>query len=76
MLCEVKGGRHVGGARFRAFAVVLVSHLRLVRGSSVEKSIECDSNRANREPMLPSYANKTVFDVHYPVLGQNRQAFS
>lgn len=54
----------------------LPSHLGLVRGSSVEKSIECDSNRANREAMLPSYANKTVYFVHYRVLDQNRQAFS
>ncbi|ESW77435.1 hypothetical protein X770_32865 [Mesorhizobium sp. LSJC269B00] len=40
---------------------------------AIPKSIECGSDSANPKAMLPPYADKTVFEVHYSVLGQHRQ---
>lgn len=45
-------------------------------GRAVEIGVECASDSAEQEAVLPPHADEAAFDIHDPVLGEHRQAFS
>ncbi len=45
-------------------------------GRAVEICVECGSDGAEQEAVLPPHADEAAFDIHDPVLGEHLQAFS